>query len=103
LGGVVALAPVTDLFAADREGLGHSAVRGLLSGDVRPDRLRAASPSTRQPPRCPVTVLHGDSDQAVPVAQSTTYADLLRGHGCRVRSQVIPQARHMHLVNPERP
>jgi acetyl esterase/lipase len=99
LGAVVGLAPVTDLVSAHEQNLGDGAVLGLFGGnEPSAEALREASPLHRDLPSCRIRLLHGDVDQAVPVEQSLAYA---RRAGVEVR--VIGGARHMHLVNPERP
>jgi acetyl esterase/lipase len=99
---VVGLAAITDLVAAEELDLGAGAVRGLLSG--RPAGYEpAASPVHGPALACPVLMVHGTEDQTVPPAQSVRYADAMRDRGGRVRVRLIPGARHMHLVNPERP
>lgn len=55
--------------------------------------------------RCGVTsiviLIHGDANQAVPLDQSIAYRARLAGRD--VALDVIAEARHMHLVKPERP
>ncbi|GII65316.1 putative lipase/esterase [Sphaerisporangium krabiense] len=102
LGAVAGLAPITDLEAAERDDLGTGAVRGLLGGRAAAERPDA-SPLRGPAPGCPVLLVHGAADQAVPVSQTTSYADAVRAKGGRVRVRLIPEARHMHLVKPGRP
>jgi acetyl esterase/lipase len=108
MGGVVALAPVTDLVAAAAEGLGDDAVAGLFGGSsLAPDAgtpgvLQDASPAHRtQRPANQVVVIHGTDDQAVPPTHSQRYVATRSHDG--VRLVLIDGARHMHLVKPERP
>jgi pimeloyl-ACP methyl ester carboxylesterase len=44
----------------------------LVRYDLQVDGLRYLEPV---PPACPVTIIHGDRDKAVPIADSRTYAD----------------------------
>ena len=71
---VVALAPVADLRYAAATGMGDGAVTDFLGGtpEERPDAYSAADPGTRlqDRPACSVVVVHGDADDAVPVASS---------------------------------
>jgi acetyl esterase/lipase len=106
LGAVVALAPITDLVAAEAENLGDGAVGALLPGrgddpGTRIRRLSEASPLHLGGLSGHRTVLvHGTEDQAVPLSQSQRYA---RRHADSVRLVIVDGARHMHLVKPERP
>jgi acetyl esterase/lipase len=74
--GVLALAPVLDLAGAYRMGGGEGAVQEFLgAGPLEaPDRYAAADPAMLGKPAAPVTIIHGDSDQRVPVAMSVQYA-----------------------------
>lgn len=101
LGAVVALAPICDLQRAVEDNLGDGAVNEFVG--FQESELRAASPRHLPPPECDVTLVHGTADQAVPLSQSTEYVDYLRQRQARVRFRVVEQARHMHLVKPERP
>jgi acetyl esterase/lipase len=103
LGAVVGLAAVSDLVAAHAENLGDGAV-AVLFGTAEPtaQRLRSASPLHREVPACRIELVHGTADQSVPVAQSRRLAACWAGRG-DIRLTVVDGARHMHLVNPERP
>ena len=77
---VVALAPVADLTAADRERLGDGATRALLGGspDEVPEAYAAADPMTLLDavhPTAEMVVLHGGRDDVVPLSQSRSLAD----------------------------
>lgn len=71
---VVALAPVGDLRAAARDGLGDDATQALLGGgpDEVPERYDAADPAVRlsRDTPCELVILHGRDDEVVPVAHS---------------------------------
>jgi acetyl esterase/lipase len=71
---VVALAPVGDLRLAAEQRLGDGAAVEFLGGtpDAVPEAYDAADPATRmrRRPPCEVVVVHGDRDEAVPVASS---------------------------------
>jgi acetyl esterase/lipase len=76
---VVALAPVADLDAAARDGLGGCATQALLGGTPVevPDAYASADPLHllgSADPATRVTVLHGTSDDVVPVEQARTLA-----------------------------
>lgn len=97
---VVALAPVGDLTAAARSGVGGSAVPALLGGtpDEVPERYAAADPALlltgTQPTE--LLVLHGAEDQEVPVSLS-------RGLAARctaVHLVELPGVEHYGLIDP---
>jgi acetyl esterase/lipase len=71
LAGVVALAPVADLGLAEELGLDGDAVRAFLGAPAadRPD----LDPVRRPTPGAPVTVVHGTSDEIVPIALARSY------------------------------
>lgn len=77
-GRVVALAPVADLRAAARDGLGDGATRALLGGGPEevPEKYDAADPMTLLGPttRNEIVLLHGVGDDVVPVSQSRSLA-----------------------------
>ncbi|GAB2758334.1 alpha/beta hydrolase family protein [Nocardioides pakistanensis] len=97
---VVGLAPVADLRAAARLGLGGGATQALLGGepDDVPDAYAAADPMTRlaAQPRCPVRVVHGTEDEDVPLSVSR---GLAAAHPF-VSLDVVAGAGHMDLVDP---
>ena len=71
---VVGIAPVGDLRAAARAGLGSNATQALLGGEPEEQRERydAADPLTRlaRRPTCEVVVVHGSADDVVPLSNS---------------------------------
>jgi acetyl esterase/lipase len=73
---VVALAPVTQMAAAD-------AAHELLGGtpDQVPERFAAVNPIERVPPPVPVLVVHGADDETVPLFRSHEYVDAARAAG----------------------
>lgn len=91
---VVALAPVADLRSAHEEGLGAGAVQALMGGSPQdlPDAYAAADPARMLPGAVPVTVIHGDRDQSVPVEMSRG----LRG----VKYVELPGVEHFALIDP---
>jgi acetyl esterase/lipase len=103
--GVVALAPVCDLPAAYREGLGEEAVEEFLGAppEAAPDAYLAASPGARLPLGVPALLVHGDADERVPISQSRAYADAARAAGDEVELVEIPGADHMSLIEPDGP
>jgi dipeptidyl aminopeptidase/acylaminoacyl peptidase len=104
LGAVVGLAAISDLAAARDQDLGDGAVRGLLGAGADDEEvLRSSSPLHRAAPGCPVHLVHGSADQAVPVEQSVRMAAALARSGHPHDLTVVDDARHMHLVRVERP
>lgn len=100
---VVGLAPVADLRAAARAGLGDDATQALLGGspEERPAAYDAADPVTRfaERPACEVAVVHGDLDDVVPLAVSQ---GLVAAHPF-VELHVVEGADHFDVVNPASP
>lgn len=102
LRGVASLAGVTDLHAAWHRGLSDHAVGELLGGgpDTVPDRYDAASPARLLPLGVRQILIHGERDDAVPVALSTDYRDAAHAAGDAVRAQIFPAADHFDIVDP---
>ena len=93
--GVVALAPVTDLRAAEALNLGSGAVAAFLGepATARPDL---------DPVRCPapvvsITVIHGARDSIVPTAQAHSLAEAWP-EICQV--VVVDDSAHFELIDP---
>jgi acetyl esterase/lipase len=97
LAGVLALAPVADLQRADALDLGNGATRLFLGvdpatrGDVDPRRLVA--------PGVPVTIVHGDRDETVPIEVGRSYADAHRA----TKLVAIEGAGHYPPIDPLTP
>lgn len=98
--GVVALAPVADVFEAFRRDLDDGAVAALLGGapEEVPDRYAYAQPA--QCPAVPVSVVHGDRDEQVPVALSREWVATARAFGCSVRYRELSRIEHFALIDP---
>jgi pimeloyl-ACP methyl ester carboxylesterase len=94
--GVVALAPVSDLVWCYRADLDDGAAVALMGGTPAqlPHEYAAADPA-RLPVEVPVTVVHGDADDQVPVEMSRTYC---RSSGARL--QELPGVEHFGLIDP---
>jgi acetyl esterase/lipase len=105
LAGVVALAPVCDLPAGQREGLGEGAVEEFIGvpPEADPEAYLAASPGARLPLGVPTLLVHGDADVRVPIAQSRTYAVAARAAGDECDLVELPGADHMSLIEPDGP
>ena len=92
--GTVALAPVADVGAADRERLGDGAVAAFLGAPAatRPD----LDPTRMVSAVAPVTLVHGDEDTVVPLRQSESYA---AAHP-DATLHALPGTGHFALVDP---
>jgi acetyl esterase/lipase len=92
--GTVALAPVADVAAADRDDLGSGAVRAFLGGpassrgDLDPTRMVSAIE--------PVVLLHGAEDDVVPLGQSEAYVAAHR----EAELRALPATGHFALIDP---
>lgn len=103
--GVVAQAPVTDLEASAREGLGEDGVAGFLgvAPDAHGSPHRAASPVARLPIGRPQLVVHAEGDARVPVAQSERYVAAARAAGDGVELLRIEGGDHFTVIDPTHP
>lgn len=100
--GVVALAAVSDLAACHRLNLGHGAVDTFLGGPQRyPDRYAVADPAALLPVGHRVRLIHGTTDDLVPPAMSTEYAERARAAGdADVDCILLPDTGHFELIDP---
>jgi pimeloyl-ACP methyl ester carboxylesterase len=64
--------------------------------DDVPDRYAAADPARLGPPLLPVTALHGEYDEIVPVELSLVYAERTGQPAV-----VLPGADHFGLIDPD--
>ncbi len=96
--GVLALAPVADLAEGYRLGLSSGAVGELLGGGPGevPDRYAAADPIAQVPAPVPVTLVHGDADDTVPVELSRRYV----AAGGTARLVELPEVDHYAVITP---
>jgi acetyl esterase/lipase len=103
--GVVALAPVCDLPAAQRAGLGEGAVEEFIGAppEAAADAYLEASPGARLPLGVPALLVHGDADVRVPIAHSRTYAEAARAAGDDCELVEIAGADHMAMIEPDGP
>ena len=101
---VIGLAAVSDLAVAERTGIGGSAVSDLLGGraDERPDGYAACSPSSRVPSPVPVILVHGRTDDTVPLAMSEEHVHRERAAG-GTAELVVVEATHSGLLRPRGP
>jgi len=103
--GVVALAPVSDLFEASRLELSKGVVRDLLGGTPAevPDRYRETSPAELLPLGVRTVLVHGTADDDVPYALSPAYVERARAAGDDVRLVTLAGAHHFDLIEPASP
>jgi len=93
---IVALAPVSDLVEGDRLNLDEGAIRNFLGGD--PERYLHLNPSSVVRYPVPVTVIHGDADQRVPVELSRRFAEKYpHTRYCELRD-----IGHFELIDPRK-
>lgn len=98
----VGLAPVTDLAAGARDGIGRGAVEDFLRRTPAegPDRYEAASPTGLLPLGVPQVIVHGDADDEVPVSMSLAYADAAAVAGDDVRLKILEGTDHYSIIEP---
>jgi acetyl esterase/lipase len=102
IGGVVALAPVCDLDACHRQGLGRGAADDLLGGGPQqhPQRYAAADPARLVPLRVSVQIVHGTADAQVPCEMSRSYAARARAAGDDTHLTELPGFNHFAVIDP---
>ena len=102
--GVVSLAGVVDLRAADGLHLGDDATPAFVGGppsDTGPWDL--ADPMATLPPRVPVRLVVGSADVVVPPAVSDGYLARTAAAQADVTLDVVPSADHFDLIDPHSP
>ncbi|MFI6011962.1 alpha/beta hydrolase [Streptomyces sp. NPDC051243] len=101
---LVLLAPVVQLARADALGVGGGAVRHFVGPHLAAGgTLEEATPRPDRADVARLLVVRAGSDQAVPRELTDAQLDDWRADGLRPEDRLVPDARHMHLVNPERP
>ncbi len=103
--GVVVLAGVSRLAECYEQGIGDGAVGALIGGGPRehPERYRAADPAGLLPLGCPVRLVHGSADDAVPLAMSRSYAAAGRSASDDTLLDELPGASHVDVIDPLSP
>ena len=92
--GTVALAPVADLALSERRDLGGGAVGEYLGGPAA--AFGHLDPARLATPPGPVTIVHGDRDDRVPLEISESYVHFRPGP----RLVAVPSADHFALIDP---
>jgi pimeloyl-ACP methyl ester carboxylesterase len=100
--GVLALAPVADLIAAQRLGLGDDAVLGLLGGapDALPDRYASADPMAHLPLKVPTVIVHGVDDDRVPIELARDYTAAAARTGDDTTLVELAGVEHFAVIDP---
>ena len=101
--GVVSLAGVVDLDAADRLHLGDDAARAFVGDAPGSDAWRSADPMTELPPRVPVRLVTGTEDDVVPPSVGDVYLTRASAAGGDVARELIPDAGHFSVIDPDHP
>jgi len=99
---VVGLAPIGDLEAAHRAGIGNGGVEAFMEGtpEQSPDRYAAASPMRNLPIGVPILVIHGDQDSQIPAPISRSFAGRAADRGDTVIYHEIEGVGHETLIDP---
>lgn len=100
---VVATGALFDLRRGWELQLSEGVVGDLLGGspaDV-PERYFACSPIELVPPAVPVTLIHGERDDIVPIAFSHDYAAAVLSAGGDATVLALPEADHFDVIDPE--
>jgi acetyl esterase/lipase len=99
--GVVGLAPVCDLEAMARGGIGAGAAQWWLGGE--PDDCPDVYSSARLPllsPQVPRLLVHGSADENVPISQSQSYVRRATEAGKPVELMELDGVAHFELIDP---
>jgi acetyl esterase/lipase len=102
LRGIVPLAPVADLRRAWELKLSNTVVADFLGGSPQqvPDRYRAASPIELVPLGVAQRVLHGATDDVVPIEISRGYVAAAKKSGDDAKLIEVAGAGHFELIDP---
>ncbi|MEU6072667.1 alpha/beta fold hydrolase [Micromonospora sp. NPDC047074] len=105
VGGVLALAPVSNLAEAYRLDLDEGAVAALLGGGPAdfPERYAATDPRALVPVSSRTVVIHGACDRQVPIEMSREFVAAGRAAGGEIRLVELPECEHFGLIDPESP
>lgn len=99
--GVVSLAGVVDLGAADRLHLGDDAARDFVGSGPGTASWRSADPMSTLPPKVPVRLVNGADDDTVPLAVADHYVRQARAAGGDVTEDVVHGADHFAVIDPD--
>jgi dipeptidyl aminopeptidase/acylaminoacyl peptidase len=99
----ISLAGITDLRSAWELGLGDDGVEKLMGGSPNqfPERYAEASPMELLPFGLKEFLIHGRSDDRVPVSQSERFAKTARAAGDETTLIALDDIGHFELIDPE--
>jgi acetyl esterase/lipase len=102
LAGTISLAGVVDLEMAWRLHLSNDAVVELLGGtiDSVPERYTVASPAAMLPLGVPQVLIHGTSDDSVPLQVSQVYANAARSVNDPITYLELDGVDHFDVIDP---
>jgi acetyl esterase/lipase len=101
IAGVVALAPVACLVQAAHQNLGGGAVAAFLGGSPeRIPQIYAAADPAQHPSPVPRVLMHGTSDDVVPLSISRAFVEARKNDPGKVKLIEIPGADHFDLIDP---
>jgi acetyl esterase/lipase len=102
LAGAISLAGVVDLEIAWRLHLSNDAVVELLGGSFTdvPERYLAASPAAMLPLGVPQVLIHGTSDDSVPIEVSQTYVKAARSVNDPITYIELEDVDHFDVIDP---
>ena len=102
LAGAISLAGVVDLEMAWRLHLSNDAVVELLGGSFTdvPERYAAASPAAMLPLGVPQVLIHGSSDDSVPIQVSQAYTKAARAVNDPVTYIELEGVDHFDVIDP---
>lgn len=102
---VMGLAPVLDLDACFAQRAGGDAVEKLLQGSPsrHPQRYAGTSPTRLLPCHIPLTIFHGDKDEALPVETARQYIQQTRRYHQQASLCEIKNGQHMDFVDIHSP
>jgi len=102
IAGIVALAPVSDLVACYRQGLGGGAAADLLGGGPgqHPQRYAVADPARHIPLGVAVRIVHGTADDQVPCEMSRSYTARALAAGDDTLLTELPGCGHFDVIDP---
>jgi acetyl esterase/lipase len=102
LAGTISLAGVVDLEMAWRLHLSNDAVVELLGGTITsvPQRYIVASPAAMLPLGVPQVLIHGTSDDSVPIEVSQTYVNTARSVRDPITYLELEGVDHFDVIDP---
>jgi acetyl esterase/lipase len=101
IAGVVSLAGVVDLGAADRLHLGDDATRDFVRSGPGTPAWTSADPMSSLPPTVPERLVNGADDDTVPLGVSDDYVSRATAAGGDVTEVVVEGADHFAVIDPD--